>query len=266
MEQRYTDSHEAPYEGNFSDHFNKPLAMVSASKLEKAASAAIRKQFIEKYRIDYHREWILPLLVTYLGNMRKYKLDNGKYSGLQFRNKNFTSLRDRGIYRFLMVNERSSYLKSQYNSADKQYCSLVPLILYAQKLVDQTDYSAWDRDELIYVVNSELADAMLCDVPEFSKEELLRVRTAGLTEVSGKMKNPVSTHMLYGMEQKSGDWAGVPKLAKVMLTQIWCAHPENRTRYMVLNPSNWDRMPLPLVQTTVVEETPSVLERLSDSW
>jgi hypothetical protein len=39
-----------------------------------------------------------------------------------------------------------------------------------------------------------------------------------------------------------------------MLSQIWVAHPENRTKYMVLDPLNWDRVPPPLIETDIFQK------------
>jgi hypothetical protein len=249
-EQEWSDSHEAPYEGNFSDTLSKPPVTLSHSVLEKAVAGAIKTNFIEKYKLILHMDWLMPQILTYLGNLPKYVGEDGKFCALQFRNNNFKTDAQKGLYRFLMVNERSSYLKLQYKYPAKTYCSLVPLILYAQRLVDQTPYSAWSRETLGLVVNSELAEAMLCEVPSVTREELINIRQEGMKSASGgKEHNPITTHVLYGNYQKASVIGDMPKLAKVMMTQIWCAHPDNRTKYMVLNPKNWDKMPPALIET-----------------
>jgi hypothetical protein len=250
MEQEYTNSHEAPYEGNFSDQLPKPPVVIPLAELEAKISTRLRTEFIEKYKLILHMDWVMPQIVTYIGGLTKYKNDNGLYSGMQFRS-NFKTDAEKGLYRFLMVNERSSYLKLQYKDPSRQYCALVPLILYAHRLVDGTAYSAWDRAELMYVVNTELYDAMVCTVPSVTREELIKIREEGTKEASGKAKNPLTCHMLFGSYQKLSEIGDMPKLAKVMMTQIWCAHPANRSRYMVLNPKNWDKMPPVLVDTEV---------------
>jgi hypothetical protein len=43
----------------------------------------------------------------------------------------------------------------------------------------------------------------------------------------------------------------VPELAQTMIAQIWCAHPSNRTKYMVLDPKNWDAIPAPLISSDI---------------
>ena len=252
LEREYVDSHEAPYEGNFSDSLPKPPVVVTLQEVEDRTSKAIREEFIEFWKLHLHVDWLMPQIITYLGNLPKYLGEEGKYCGLQFRNKNFKTDAEKGLYRFLMVNERSSYLKSMYKAPNKQYCPLVPLILYAHRLKDQTPYSAWSRDTLAFVVNTDLSQAMLCTVPNVTRDELIHIRKVGLMTASGEAKNPLSTHQLYGKEQAASVIGDLPKHAKVMLTQIWCAHPENRTRYMVLNPKNWDKMPPELIASDVV--------------
>lgn len=255
LEQEYAETHEAPYEGNFSDQIAKKEVRITADELEKAMSTNLRAGFIEKHKLVYHIDWLMPQIITYLGNLPTFKDEEGKLCGLQFRNNNFKTPSEKGLYRFLMVNERSSYLKTQYKAPYKEYCALVPLILYAQRLVNRIPYSAWSKETLRFIVNSDLCDAMLCEVPSVTRDELINIRSAGLATASGQVKSPVSTHMLFGKEQAASVIGDLPKLSKVMLTQIWCAHPDNRSRYMVLNPKNWDTIPPPLIETEVTKPT-----------
>lgn len=262
----YNTHEEGSYEGNFSDSISRPKAVVSNALVDATFSKQYKDAFIDKYGLMYHTDWFLPQIITYLGNMPTYKNENGKLSGLKFRNQNFQSDMDKGIYRFLMVNERSSYLKLQYKAPAKQYCALVPYILYAHKLMHQTPYSAWDKNEIGYIVNSDLAKAMMYDCPEFTKDEILEQRHLGLTPAGGgTLKNPETTHMLYGPQLKTGIFAELPKLVRVMLAQIWCAHPVNRTRYMVLDSNNWERMPAALINTQVINSA-SDLHETVDEW
>ncbi len=163
---------------------------------------------------------------------------------------NFSSEWDRGLYIFLMLDSRSSYLTTQYKGEGLQFCSLVPLIPYAFRMHHKIPYSKWDRDSLKWSVNKSLADAMLHE-GQYTREDLLAARELGLVyqtgPKAGETRNPVSCFKLWST--KGGCLQGVPPLAQVMYTQIWCAHPSNRTPYMVLDPSNWDVMPPPLVST-----------------
>lgn len=164
----------------------------------------------------------------------------------------------RGLYLFLMLDTRSSYLSSQYKGEARQYCSLVPLIPYALRLHHKVPYSRWDPQSLHWVVNKSLCQAMLFKSAQpFTREQLLEAREKGLVFQSGAnagtRRNPETSFKLWSTRDTC--MHGVPHLTQVMLTQIWCAHPQNRSHYMVLDPENWDRMPVPLVSENIFKTT-----------
>jgi hypothetical protein len=179
----------------------------------------------------------------------------GQIDGLEYVKKYFFNGDQwaEGLYRFLMLDSRSSYLSQQYKGDGRNYCALVPLVMYAHKLHNGIPYAAWGRENLKYVVNDSLAQAMLCEPSHVSNEELLTIREAGLTvktgAKAGEVRNPVTTYKLYGIQDS--EIGTLPEMAQTMLTQIWCAHPENRTKYMVLDPKQWDRVPPPLIAPQV---------------
>lgn len=258
----YSRENEAPYEGNFSDQFSRPIAKASVHDLARLTTERIKSEFIEKYGIPNHIDWIMPQIVTLLGSMRTSVGEDGLISGKRFRQDNFDTDWLKGIYRFIMINTKSTYLKLQYKAPAKSYGSLVPLILYAQRLTKGTLYSRWSPDELTSVVHSDLAEAMTYEVPEISDELLIQFRNEGLTTKSGatagQMKSAVSTHKLTGIKDQA--WNEIPNLVQVMLTQIWMAHPSNRTKYMVLDPRDWDIMPPSLVSDNVLIVRPNQVE------
>lgn len=256
-ERNYTASHEAPYEGNFRDSVSKPKMDIDKEMVQKRTTDAIKVKFIAKYGIHLHTDWVMPQIVTLLGNMKVEKNENGLISGKKFL-ANFTTPWLRGIYYLNKINTKSSYLHLQYKNPSKEYGALVPLILYAQRLTKGIPYSAWDRDEIQYVVHSDLCDAMLCDPHEFTKEQILAIRNDGLTVKSGasegERKSALTNHKLSGI--KDVVWNELPSLAQVMIAQIWMAHPEAKTKYMILDPYNWDKMPAALVTSEVFTSDP----------
>jgi hypothetical protein len=100
---------------------------------------------------------------------------------------------------------------------------------------------------------------MLCEVPEMTREEILQARTQGLTyktgSKAGTQRSPLSTFKLY--DTTGTKLHKVPELAQTMIAQIWCAHPSNRTKYMVLDPENWDAIPAPLISSDIFGSKPS---------
>lgn len=271
LEADYNDNNEAAYEGNFSDEYKRPKAALTPLQIFKFCQDRIITEFVERYGIANRATQLMPQLITLLGKLPVHKNPNGLISGLRFRNDNFSTPKMRGIYWFLMIDTRSKYLKLQYKMPHREYCALVPLVMYAQRLINGIPYSAWDENEVQYVVNPALAAAMKCTYPEFTKEQLIEQRNAGLlTPKTGVMKPAHSTSKLSGEEVSNGILKDVPNLAQVMLTQIWCAHPSNRTTYMILDPYDWDTMPKSLISADVLSstfaDTSTATTDVADGW
>lgn len=245
-------------EYQLSDKYQEKAAVVvnAAEGRRRAGQQAAQDNFIKRYNFGDWSDTILPQIITRLGNMHTTTNHNNLISGKKFVFDNFVTDADKGLWIFLMLDSRSSYLVTQYKGKPRQYSSLVPLILYAQKLIKGIPYSRWDPQELRLVVNAGLADAMLYKTDSWpTTAELLVGRTQGLLIQSGKdvgkTRNPVSTFKLYST--KGTCYEGLPPLVQVMLSQIWLAHPDNRTKYMVLDPRAWDSVPAQLVPTEVFE-------------
>ena len=257
LEQAWTDSHEAPSETSFADQVTVP-------KLDRAEIARVTRQrtlveeFIPQYGLDTTLQlYTMPEIIRWIGRvyseqwLREVSSAEGQIDGLKAVRSifDFSQDWDKGLYYFLMLDARSSYIKTQYKGDGRNYCSLVPLILYAFKLLHSIPYSKWDKSTLAWAVNESLCSAMLCEVPEVTREELLEIREMGLVFKTGQKvgttRNPATTYRLTGIN--STKIGGLPELAQTMLVQIWCAHPTNRTKYMVLSPENWDQIPTPLV-------------------
>jgi hypothetical protein len=266
---------EAAYEGDLGIEL-KPAHIPQPELRElryKAGTDALKEYFIKPYQIQ---SWGIKLLDQILADYSQHKLNNlgseGTISGLQYLQDNLDPQNDRdmGIYRFLMLDSRSEYLPKMGTGEAKKYCTLVPLILYAHKLYNNIDYSRWERESLQYVVNPALNEAMLTEIPELTRQRTLELRDIGLVQ-KGEKRNPVSTYSLYRLQDTEiGHCNG---LAKIMVCQTWAAHPSNRTKYMVLDPMNWDAMPSPLVEvdifkTSAVKEfvKPTKTPSTTDVW
>ena len=257
LEQEYADSHEAPSETSFADQVADPK-LDRAKVAKQARQRALVEEFIPQYGLDTTLQlYTMPEIVRWIARnfseqwLREVLTAEGQIDGKKAANAifDFSQDWDKGLYFFLMLDARSSYIKTQYKGDGRNYCSLVPLIPYAFKLLHSIPYSRWDKSTLHMVVNESLCNSMLCEVPETTREELLEIRELGLVfktgEKAGTARNAASTYKLTGVN--STKIGGLPELAQTMLTQIWCAHPTNRTKYMVLDPHNWDAIPSPLV-------------------
>ena len=221
-------------------------------------------QWLSKYKPN---SMILAHIIAYIATKTEFKYVDSKIDSKSYIRDNF--VHDdwhAGLYRFIMLDPRGLIIAgTQYSSEYRSYSALVPLIMSAHKVMNNIPYSRWSRDGIRIIVDPKLAHAML-DTPEtsFSKEELIFIRNEGLTILSGskqgEMRSPRSTPKLYGLTDPY--FKALPTLAQVMLTQIWLAHPDNRTNLMILDPYDWDAIPEPLETSDVFTK----IEESLDPW
>lgn len=206
--------------------------------------------FCKEHFLSAKYAWLMPQMLAEFGKMTPVRSVEGKtYSPLLTLAKNIgTDARLSGMYRLAMHSLRGDFVGLQYKDPGRNFCALVPLILAAFKKMQNIKYSEWQKDELHHIVDPKLYKAMNCDyIP--TPEEVRESIDIGLVVKSGtkegEARNPSSTFKLFGI----GDTAvgKMPHLAQVMATQIWCAHPKNRTDMMILDPQDWDSTPNALV-------------------
>ena len=260
------------FEGNWSDEFpQQPYPpLPDAARIRRAVGQkAFIEQFIVKETLAHTMPKVLPELVELIGGFNVTRNSDGLVSGLQFCKDHFSTPERMGMYRLLTLNSKSDIIEKQYKDEGRYYSALVPVIMYAIRKAQGIKYSEWALDEIQYVMHSKLSDAMLWQGTVPPADKLLEDRDIGLRYASGvkvgKLRDPVTTYRLYSTNGTV--YEGIPELAAVMLSQIWCAHPNNRIKYMVLDPIDWDNVPMPLISTDVtpVKQTINSTTILTDS-
>ncbi len=260
-EKEWADTHEAPFEGNFEDlyPFVEPDPAVISKAKERAKHEAVKLVLEEVLAVKKKASWLLPQMAAYIAKMELPRNEKGLIDPKQFRVKNFG--KDdwhKGLYYLAMSHQRGLLVPTQTDPEFKNYMALVPLLMMPAKKFNKIDYSEWDTEGLAQIVDPNLYEAMTYpNVPELSNEEILEIRTKGLSIGSGQkrgtFRNPVTTHMLYAIQ---GTPVGeMPWLCQVMYTQIWGAHPANRTNLMILDWKNWDNLPKPIIESELMEAT-----------
>lgn len=278
---------EASFEGDIDIPYELPSIKDRDAVANRAGNDAIKTQFI---KVNHLSSFGVPVLEQIVAKFSKHKLNNlgsdGKICGLQYLKDNLdrNNPRDVGIYRFVMYNTRGDYLSKQTEMPSRQFCGLVPIILYAHKLYNNVPYSSWARETLHYVVNSSLCDAMLSDPGEGTAsdnyyglgletlQDLQNLALMQMNKATGELKprSPTTTYSLYRLGDTA--LAHLPTLAQIMVLQTWCAHPTNRNKYMILDPKAWDTMPPPLVSPAVfksestVQRAPTVKSITAAPW
>jgi hypothetical protein len=198
--------------------------------------------------------WLLPQMLSYYGNWKVVTAE-GQIDVLQTLKQNIGDDPWKiGLWRVATKLSRGLLVKSQSKPESACYSRLVPIILAGLKQYQGIPYNAWPKTELNLVTDELLEAAMLAEYENFDKTELLQMRELGLTIRSGdkvgQQKPTHSTWKLTGLQQfRVGK---LPILAQTMLCQTWVAHPSIRTKYMVLDPQNWDHMPEPLIDSEVI--------------
>jgi hypothetical protein len=138
--------------------------------------------------------------------------------------------------------------------------ALVPLILASFKMFRGVNYSEWDWKDpyMKALVDKDLYEAVTIGTElKPTREELIEAREYSCTVKSGKRIGTKTAYTSqFSVSNKSfsnPDYNLLPRLRKIMDTQIWVAHPSLRTSYMILDVNNLDSMPEPF-DTLVVKE------------
>lgn len=223
-----------------------------------------------KVSLNAFNSWMLPQIQAYFGSLKVRKTEDGKYDSLALLKDNFpkTDPWSIGLWRVVTQLKRGSLVKTQIGTEGLEHSALVPLILGGLKKHQNIQYNDWTLEGLQYIMDKNLYDAATYVVPEMTLEDLIDIREQGLTTRSGKgagtLKKATSQWRLTGIKHTLlGD---APSLATTMLAQIWVAHPSLRNNLMILDPRDWDSMPAPIIETTVLEKAPDVNAVMEIPW
>lgn len=229
------------------------------SRIKKEAIS----NFCKKYDVVTNGSWLLPQLAAHISKIPLVFTAEGKVDSADYLAKFSQDDFHKGIYCFCTHALRSDMIQKQYLPENRNYSALVPLLLMPHKRFNNINYSNWDTNLLEKLFDPNLWKAVTCEYENTNSAEiLLAIRAAGLEYKSGKMMGKLrSAETSYKIYSLSGDLSKLPWLTQVMLFQIWCAHPANRSDMMILDWKNWDSMPEPLISTSVL--LPSTLPKSS---
>jgi hypothetical protein len=234
------------------------------------------EDFAQKNSLNRMGSWLLPQLVAAFGSWRLILVDNKIDVKQTLKHNCEHSLAAQAMWRLSRI-ARTCLLTKQIAMAE--YAVLTPLVLAGFKRMQGVSYESWRNCEnLDYVLEPRLYEAVCVDVPTLGSERLLEIRQQGLMTRSGKsagqLKNAETTWSLNGISDT--ELGHLPKLTQSIMTQIWLAHPVHRHNLMILDPTNWDHMPDPLIAPTIfkqpvkesaaLEETPKETTKTLLPW
>lgn len=197
---------------------------------------ALVNKFAEDFNLKKEVEWFIPQGLSKFVDVPVYQLlaalPKDKLLG--------------SLWLLFKYCTRGLLVPKQIDARYVNYSSLVPLIPSAYKKFHDKAYSSWDRGTFKTLVPTDLYQAATAEYPDIDARTLLAARTEALTiKTTKNIRNAETTYALYF--PKDSELHKLPKLAQIMLCQTWCAHPVNRSRYMILDPRDWDKMPESLI-------------------
>ena len=237
--------------------------------------------FFERYGLAQKSTWLPEQMLAYFGSWKAVKVGD-KFSPVATLNRNTKEVGDKFAMGASLIAkaDRSLFFKGapkgvvQYRSAINP---LVPIILAGFKKYQDIPYEAWDFNELHHLLDKALAQLLPFHGGDQAAESLeaskiAALRNTALTDKTGPragiMNNPATCTKLNHLQESA--IGHLPKLAKYMVLQTWCAHPQNRTKFAVLDFTDWDRVPEPLVTAelfgTQAAPSPTVSAKQSPTY
>jgi hypothetical protein len=205
-------------------------------------------------------------LVPYLTCQLPTKID-GKYSATSLFTKlkdseynvegvRFTGSRVIDFYKLFYYEDTKTYMKAS-QTAEPNWSSAVPIIMYMYKLQHNISYEEWDKSDpylkrllgkkLEWLVDSSIS------IPDWSDEELQEIQLVSLTTAATGVVRSVKSHII---AKRTGDedFDNLPRLARFMLAQIWLYSLPVRTSAMITNHKNWDKFPPAFTSSSLITE------------
>jgi hypothetical protein len=203
------------------------------------------KQKIDYYRPKLYSSWMLPQILAHFGQFR-VKVPCWR----EVARDNLGDSWRVGLWRFVTQHNRGDLVSKQ--TQNPKYGALTPLILAGIKEHQGIDYQCWDlHDPEFALLETNLRSAVQHPQPDLTREELLALREGVLTYKTGtregqtkSAQSTTSTGAMRGTPLEPS-----PALQRIMLLQIWLAHPALRHPLMILDPRNPDKMPDALINS-----------------
>lgn len=237
--------------------FDPQSVQISVSSIKEAVQTKVVFDWLQKNTISQKLSWFGPQMMAYFGTWKAIKVEDKYCPEATFKH-NVVDAQDYfGLGSVLLAKSKRAEFFRDAPKGNQQYKSpinsLVPIVLAGFKRYQNIPYMEWDLTKLSAFENPDICSLVGCQMPELTSSEILGLRNTALTAKSGpragKADNPATSANLYHLTGTS--IAHLPKLAKYIVLQTWCAHPQNRDKYAIVDLQNWDNVPEPLTGTDV---------------
>jgi hypothetical protein len=218
--------------------------------------------------------WVLPQVLAFFNQVIRLERVSGKISAsatlralhadllesrVKFQSGRVVSSRElTNLFAYINHSPRGEILTGRQGSSESlRYAAPVPLLLSAFKEYRNVQYQEWDYDDpSIQVFLDKDTQSILPYLGQtFPDFDLLEIRELGRTVKSGAKqgrKTPyASCTAVNGIPDP--EFKALPRLVKLMLTQMWLYHPTTRHPLAWTNLQDLDEPAPPLVDAEVFD-------------
>lgn len=235
------------------------LNALSKEKDKEELINSLVEAFALANKLNLAHEWFPNQLQAYFGSWKAIKVA-GLYCPEATYKHNVSEAKDLFALGSSLLVKAKRNIFFQNCTKVRQYNSLlsplIPQVLASFKKYQNIPYMSWDRSKIKSLESKQIAE--LYGIEEewaaaqaLGPTELLRLRFDATTAATGKRagipNNPATCVNRYRLQDT--ELGSLPALAQYMALQTWAAHPSNATKYTILDPTDWDAVPAPLIDT-----------------
>lgn len=212
---------------------------------------------------DFAKTWALKKKPWFMAQLSAYFPKNfpaEKRDGLFNLAATLGSMNDfsKGCYWLAQDSTKSNYVGTMTKSPE--YCSLVPTILGGYKKYANIPYSSWDPKSQKQGIHADLYACIQVPKEKYMTDLLhyagqMELIPEGQEVSRFDLLRAVRSHLGAGADYRLSvagtPYSTLPKLFRHIELQSWCAHPNVRTKYMILDLDNLDNMPEPLESSKI---------------
>lgn len=210
--------------------------------------------FCDELTLRNHESWLLPQIFHHYGKWELKYLPSGLIDGRATSEHNMATKFDLGLWKLVTLANRGKLLPKQTAPVSAKYNLLTPIIWGGIKEYQGIPYSKWDLESSSKLLCSKLLEAISLDKIELSLSDVAQTKNILFLIKSGKdagtLRNPATSYSINSTA--STLLADMPLLYCHMLLQTWAAHPYNRNKYNICDPSNWDEHPQAYVSAEIL--------------
>lgn len=166
------------------------------------------------------------------------------------------------FFKLFYYEDAKTYMKAS-QTAEPNWSSAVPIIMYMYKIQYNINYEEWDKSDpyIKFLLGKKLewlADPSFT-MPTWTDEELQNIQLVALTTAATGVVRSIKSHII---AKRTGDedFDNLPRMARFMVAQTWIYSPQVRSPAMITNYHNWDELAPSFTTSNLITEDAKVAE------